>query len=163
MKIIPGVEPAVGRISNSSWRSIVTTRSKASARRDRGPGGRSSPRRPVPNQAASSHRIRGGGTIGGGAAALPPPGGRRDVPRPQPADQCPVFQSDHFSIVDRCSLFERRICSVLKRHRQLRYSLRPVVPRRWRSPDCLVSVLACGHVEHARWYASAGILHRLPG
>ena len=36
----------------------------------------------------------------------------------QPADQRPIFQSDHSSIVDRCSLFKRHICSDFKRRRQ---------------------------------------------
>jgi len=42
---------------------------------------------------------------------------RQPLARMQPADQRPVFQSDHFSIVDRCSLFERHICSDFNRHR----------------------------------------------
>ena len=45
---------------------------------------------------------------------------RHSLAHIQPADQCPVFQSDHFPIVGRCSLFERHICSVFNRHRQSR-------------------------------------------
>ncbi len=62
----------------------------------------------------------------------------------QPADQRPVFQSDHFSIVDRCSLFERHIRSVFKRHRQATDFIAEAIDRNGATPHTVHADSAYG-------------------